>query len=78
MNPSIVGSQAFGLVSDILHIETHTVVELSFKELGSKKTHTHTHREGHERQRPTKIHFDEVMTTFVCNHFFHAAFEVIS
>lgn len=76
MNPSIVGSQAVGLVSDILHIETHTVVELPFKELGRKNTHTRG--EGHERQRPIKIHFDEVMTTLVCNHFFHAAFEVIS
>lgn len=36
VNPSILGSQAVGFVSDVLHIETHTVVELAFEELGRK------------------------------------------
>lgn len=33
VNPSIVGSQAVRFIGDILHIETHTVVELSFEKL---------------------------------------------
>lgn len=72
VNPSIVGCQTVGFVGDVLHIETHTVEELSFEELGRKNTR------GEGNERPTKIHFDEVMTTLVCSHFSHAAFEVIS
>lgn len=33
MNPSVIGSQAIGLVGDVLHIEAHTVVKLPFEEL---------------------------------------------
>lgn len=47
VNPSIVGSQTVGFVSDVLHVETHTVVELSFEELGRK---THTKREMRDRR----------------------------
>lgn len=36
VNPSIVGSKTVGFVSDVLHIETHTVVEFAFEELGRK------------------------------------------
>lgn len=52
MNPSIFGSQAVGFVGNVLHIQTHTVVELAFEELrrevhteretGDRPTHTHT------------------------------------
>lgn len=51
MNPSILGSQAVGFVGNVLHIQTHTVVELAFEELG-RKVHTemktgdrHTHKD---------------------------------
>lgn len=37
VNPSIAGSQAVRFVSDVLHIETHTVVELAFEELLKEK-----------------------------------------
>lgn len=61
VNPSIVGSQTVGFVSDVLHIETHTVVEFAFEELGRENTHT----EESETQRHGKVHFDEVMITLV-------------
>lgn len=75
MNPSILGSQTVGFVGNVLHIQAHTVVELAFEELGRK---AHTHTKENSRQTPTKIHSDEAMTAFVCSHFFHTAFEVIS
>lgn len=50
VNPSIVGSQTVGFVSDVLHIETHTVVELAFEEL-RKKTHTERKMRGRGTQR---------------------------
>lgn len=48
VNPAIVGSQTVGLVSDVLHVKTHTVVKLSFKELGKQ-----THKEMDMRDRGT-------------------------
>ncbi len=63
MNPSIVGSQAVRFIRDVLHIKTHTVVELSFEELVRK---TNTEREMSDTGK-TKIHFDEIMTPPVCS-----------
>ena len=54
VNPSIVGSQTVGLVGDVLDVETHTVEELPFEELGRK-----THSERDVRGRSTRIESDE-------------------
>ena len=50
VNPSIVGSQAVGFVGDVLHVETHAVVELPFEELGGKKHGENGEREGDKRE----------------------------
>ena len=39
VNPSIVGGETVGFVGDVLHVETHAVVELAFEELEGK-THS--------------------------------------
>lgn len=46
MHPSVVGSQAVGLVGDVLHVEAGAVVELAFEQL--RHTHARTHADTHQ------------------------------
>lgn len=60
VNPSIVGGQTVGFVGDVLHVQTHAVVELAFEELGRKE------RKGWEREEGSEADEHE-------DHFYHEA-----
>lgn len=52
VDPSIVDSQTVRFISDVLHIQTHTIIELSFEELERK---THIEKRNTERQKKNPV-----------------------
>ena len=43
MNPFVFRQETVGLIGDVLHIQTHTVIKLPFEELEHTHTYIHTH-----------------------------------
>lgn len=70
VNPSIVGGQTVGFVGDVLHVQTHAVVELAFEELGRKE------RGGGGRRGQRQTNTRSIFTTRpgACVPPLHAAF----
>lgn len=62
VNPSVVSSKAVGFISDVLHIETNTIIELSFEELRRK-----THSEKRKSEGQTKIQSNEAVIKHLCS-----------
>ncbi len=57
MNPAVIGRETVWFIGDVLHIQTHTVIELPFEELYTHThTHTHTHSEISVWQSRTRDH----------------------